>query len=237
MNGITIGDSATARPRLSVAKLVSAARDLLVAGGAGAVVIREVARSLGVAPSALYKHVTNRDQLLTLLVADLYNELSQTCEVARDACPATAHRARLLAASSALRVWARSHPAEFDFLFGYPIPGYAAPSPGPSQQAGQRFGRLFVEIFTAAWAEGRLRSRQDHTLPGDIGRQLRDHQPAAGQPMRPGEMYPLVMGFQRMLGLVIVEISGQLGWALDDPAELTEEQLRHLVDELLLPDL
>lgn len=224
------------RRRLTAQALTGASRDLLVAGGPSSVVVREVARSLGVVPSALYKHVAGRDGLLTLLVAALYDEVAQACEQAVAAVPPERHRGRLLAASTAVRQWASAHPAEFDLLFGHPVPGYAAPEGGPNDQAARRFSEVFFQIFSSALASGHLRVRDDDDLPGDLAEQLRRSAPADGPAMSPGQYYPMVMGYQRMIGLVAVDVTGQLRWALADPRPLTDEQLGRLVEELLTPD-
>ena len=44
--------------------------------GAAALSVREIARGLGVASSAIYRHVANRDELLTLLLVDAYDDLA-----------------------------------------------------------------------------------------------------------------------------------------------------------------
>lgn len=223
-------------PRLTRDRLVEAARLLLVAGGTDAIVIREVARTLGVVPSALYKHVDGREELLTLLIAAMYDELTEAASAARDAVPPTRHRARLLAITDGTRSWARDHPAEFDLLFGFPIQGYEAPVDGVTTQAARRFGLAFQEVFVDALHAGRLRVRDASSLPGDVAEQFR--RGPAGEVfggLAPGELYPVVLGFQRMLGLIMIEVTGQLRWAMADPTPLTDEQLDLLADELVTP--
>jgi AcrR family transcriptional regulator len=223
-------------PRLTRERLIDTARALLVEGGTDAVVVREVARLLEVAPSALYKHVNGRDGLLTLLIAHLYDELADAVTAVLDRAPPDAHRARLRAATEALRSWARSHPSEFDLLFGFPVHGYQAPDQGPTTAAAQRLGIAFLGVFAAARDAGRLRVRDETSLPHEVVEQFR-RRTADGPFARlaPGELYPVVVGYQRMLGLVLVEVTGQLSWALDDPAQLTDEQLERLADDLLTP--
>jgi AcrR family transcriptional regulator len=235
MAAATAGSPSRA-PRLTRERLAGTARALLVQGGTDAVVVREVARSLEVAPSALYKHVDGRDGLLTLLIAQLYDELADAVTEALDDAPPEAHRARLAAATDGVRSWARRHPSEFDLLFGFPVHGYRAPEKGPTTAAAQRFGGVFLGVFAAARDAGRLRVRDDASLPGEVVDQFR-RRPGDGPFARltPGELYPVVVGYQRMLGLVMIEVTGQLSWALDDPSRLTDEQLDRLADELLTP--
>lgn len=228
--------TAAAGPRapLTPDRLVEAARALLVEGGPPAVVVREVARRLQVTAPALYRHVTGRDDLLTLLIAAGYDEVAGLCVAARDAVPAGDHRGRLRAATAAFRRWARANTALFGLIFGTPLPGYAAPADGPTTIASQRFGQAFYEIFAAALRDGALRVRPEGELPADVVVQLRRWAQDVGSPMSPAELYPYVMGWQRMLGLVAVECAGQLRWALPDASGLTDEQLDRLVDELLV---
>ncbi len=221
------------RVPLTVTRIVTAARQLLVEGGPTAVVVRELARRLGVTAPALYKHVRGRDDVLTLLIAAVYDEAAETCQVARDTVPAGQHRRRLDAATGAFRTWARANRAEFGLLFGSPIPDYQAPPDGPTDSSSQRFGQVFLDVFMDALHDGHLRVRADADLPVPVRDQLHAYARRAHLPLRPGEVYPFVMGWQRMLGLVAVECTGQLDWAMGDPTPLTDEQLGHLADDLL----
>ncbi len=57
-----------------------------------------------------------------------------------------------------------------------------------------------------------------------------------GLPMRPGELYPFVVGWHRMLGIVSVEVAGHLRWAFDaDASAFVLRQLEELAEDLLLP--
>jgi hypothetical protein len=49
-------------------------------------------------------------------------------------------------------------------------------------------------------------------------------------------MYPIVMGLQRLLGLIAVEIAGTLRWAIEDATALTSEQIERLAEEIVGPD-
>ncbi|MGF1661351.1 MAG: hypothetical protein ACFCVG_02575, partial [Kineosporiaceae bacterium] len=119
---------------------------------------------------------------------------------------------------------------------GFPVHGYRAPEAGPTTAAAQRFGGVFLEVFAAARDAGRLRVRDDDSLPDGIAEQFRRR--SGDGPfgdLTPGELYPVVVGYQRMLGLVMIEVTGNLGWALGDAARLTDDQLAGLADELLTP--
>jgi|GEM_PF-1014809 len=216
---------------LSEERVLAAARELLVTGGPDQVVVREVARRLGVAPSSLYKHVRGRDEILTLLIAECWAELAAACERALDA-PVDGHRARLRATSLAFRAWALAHPAEYQLVLGYPLPGYVAPPGGPTDAAGWRVGAAFLRLYDAARRAGRLRTP---VLPAPRG--VGDAPGAdAGLPgFSVDETYLFVMGYQRLQGLVAFEVSRQQVVGIADRAAYVLDQVERLLDEILTP--
>ncbi|MEV7184156.1 TetR/AcrR family transcriptional regulator [Kitasatospora sp. NPDC093102] len=103
------------------------ARRQLASAGAQQLSLRAVARELGMASSALYRYFASRDELLTALIIDAYNELGDAADRALAATGARTSRDRWRALWSATRDWARANPHEFSLVFGTPVPGYAAP--------------------------------------------------------------------------------------------------------------
>ncbi len=224
-----------ARPALSEDRIVAAARELLIEGGPEHVVIRELARRLGVAPSSLYKHVAGREDVLTLLIAACYEEAAATCEHARDAEAPGAHRARLTAASLALRRWALTNRSQFDLILGAPLPEYAAPPDGPTDDAARRFGLAFAEIYAEAARDGALRLPVEPEIPEAVRRSFGEAESGKDLGLGVAERYLLTVGFQRLLGLISVEASGQLDWSMADTEPFVLDQLRRLTDDLLTP--
>ncbi|MET7419542.1 TetR/AcrR family transcriptional regulator [Dactylosporangium sp. NPDC005555] len=91
----------------------SAALRQLAAGGAQALSINAIAKELGVSGPALYRYFAGRDELLTELILDAYQDL----------------RAALSGAGSfvdAYRAWALAQPHRYRLLFAAPLPGYDA---------------------------------------------------------------------------------------------------------------
>ena len=62
--------------------IVRIGRTHLATEGAAALSLRAVARDLGVVSSAVYRYVESRDELLTLLVVDGYDELGDAVDEA-----------------------------------------------------------------------------------------------------------------------------------------------------------
>lgn len=223
------------REPLTTERVVATSRGLLVEGGPDAVVVREVARRLGVTAPALYRHVSGRDDLLTLLIAACQDEVADVCQAAVDRCDPQDHDARLRGATWAFRTWALAHRPEFGLVYGTPIAGYEAPAGGPTVVSGRRFGQLFGALFVDLLRAGRLRTLADDELDPSLRADLQHAADSMGLPMRPGEVYPFVMGFQRMLGIVSVEVSGHLRWAFADSEAFTRRQLDDLAADLERP--
>ena len=130
-------------------------REHLAVHGAAALSLRAVARDLGVVSSAVYRYVKSRDELLTLLVVQGYDELGDAVDAAVAAVPEGRHRERMVALGNAVRAWALAEPATYALLFGAPVPGYAAPEER-TVVPGTRVPRAMLEITAAAHAAGAL---------------------------------------------------------------------------------
>ncbi|HJV99345.1 MAG TPA: TetR family transcriptional regulator, partial [Arthrobacter sp.] len=90
----------------TIADIVRLGRDHLATQGAAALSLRAVARDLGVVSSAVYRYVANRDELLTLLLVDAYEELGDAVDVAVDSMPSGDHAGQFKALGRAVREWA-----------------------------------------------------------------------------------------------------------------------------------
>jgi AcrR family transcriptional regulator len=89
--------------------------------------LRAVARDIGVVSSAVYRYFASRDELLTALIIDAYDDLGAAVEQAEGAIARRDLTARWMAFGRSVRSWARAHPHEYALLYGSPVPGYAAP--------------------------------------------------------------------------------------------------------------
>jgi AcrR family transcriptional regulator len=125
----------------------------------------DVARLLGMTPPALYRYFGDRNDLLTALIADAYDDLGHEVAVAREALPVEDVGGRFLAVAQGYRSWARREPQRFALIFGLPVPGYAAPEEGPITEAALRAMRQLKAIFFDA----AQRQRLDRPLMRDVG--------------------------------------------------------------------
>lgn len=139
----------------TIADIIRLGREHLAVHGAAALSLRAVARDLGVVSSAVYRYVENRDELLTLLLIDAYNELGDEVDAAVESVPDQDFAGQFRALGHAVRAWAIREPASYALLFGSPVPGYQAPGERTTVPGTRVIVRL-VGIFDAAFRAGAL---------------------------------------------------------------------------------
>ncbi|MEV5505480.1 TetR/AcrR family transcriptional regulator [Streptomyces orinoci] len=159
------GTSATDVNTGPEAAIKAAARQLLVKLGAGRLSLDAVAEGGGFAAGEVAAVFPHRDDLLTALVIDAYNDsgaaMERADQEAREAgAPAGA---RLLAVSRALRQWSFANPGEFTLIYGSPVPGYHAPQ--DTVPAASRTPAVLAGIIRSALEAGELTPPR-RALPG-----------------------------------------------------------------------
>ncbi|MFV0257869.1 MAG: TetR/AcrR family transcriptional regulator [Acidimicrobiales bacterium] len=196
-----------ARNRAAIeAELMAVAGRHLAEHGAAALSLRAVARDLGMASSALYRYVPNRDELLTRLIVAAYDDLADrgTSAVAALDDPGDTV-AVFTAIAHSVRSWALAHPHEYALIYGSPVPGYDAPAERTTP-AGTRLTSLLIS------AAGGLRPRS--TDPGQaeldtaaLGPLVTETGPGANaSTLRRG-----ITAWTLVIGTISAEIFGQYG--------------------------
>ncbi|MFG1793736.1 TetR/AcrR family transcriptional regulator [Nocardia sp. NPDC049149] len=153
--------------------IVRIGREHLATQGAASLSLRAVARDLGVVSSAVYRYVSSRDELLTLLVVDGYNALGDEVDAALATAPDDPiEQLRVLCRT--VRRWAHAEPSRYGLLYGTPVPGYDAPA-DETTTAGIRVIVAMQNLFARAYAAGQLAapSPEPHvtgTLAADFAR-------------------------------------------------------------------
>jgi AcrR family transcriptional regulator len=125
-------------------------RRLLAEKGVTGLSLREVAREMGLVSSALYRYFANRDELLTALILDAYNDLGDAVQRADRRSAALSSRRRWHAATRAIRRWAKAHPHEYALIYGTPVPNYVAPE--LTIAAATRVSGALAKILSDDWA-------------------------------------------------------------------------------------
>jgi AcrR family transcriptional regulator len=145
-----VNASRTARQRIRAEltrEITETARRHLATEGAASLSLRAVARELGMVSSAVYRYFPSRDDLLTALIIDGYNDIGAAAEQADGACRPDDYHGRWLAACRAVRDWALAHPHEYSLVYGSPVPGDQAPEKtlGPASRPAAVLGKIISD--------------------------------------------------------------------------------------------
>lgn len=140
-------DGIRARNRAAIeAEILRVGGEHLARSGAAALSLRAIARDLGMAASALYRYVADRDDLLTLLIVAAYDSLADSVEQAIAQEGPTDALARFRTIARSTRVWARANPHHYALIYGSPVPDYEAPAER-TNTAGTRVPTLLLGIL------------------------------------------------------------------------------------------
>jgi AcrR family transcriptional regulator len=218
------------------AEIKAVARQHLETEGAN-LSLRAVARDMGMVSSALYRYFASRDDLLTALIVDAYNDLGETVEAADAAVRDRGRlRQRWLTLARAVRGWALAKPAEYALLFGSPVPGYAAPA--DTIAAAVRVPVVLVRILSDGFASGAL-ADADAAAPGTarsrpIAKAVRADLARARDDIAPGLPERLLLvgmaGWTQLFGVVSFELFGQFNNVIEARAEFFDAQMELAAD-------
>ncbi|MFF1916091.1 TetR/AcrR family transcriptional regulator [Streptomyces sp. NPDC058239] len=101
----------------------------LAEGGAGALALTRIAKEMGLSGPALYRYFASRDDLLSALIRDAYDDAAAAMAEAAAGASAVSQgpRGRLHTLADAYRAWAVEEPHRYLLIQGAPVPGYVAP--------------------------------------------------------------------------------------------------------------
>lgn len=204
-------------------EIVATARTLLVADGPNAVTLRAIARDMGMTAPGLYRYVASHEDLMNVLIAALYDEVTGELEAARDRARPEAG-ARLLATCRAFRHWALANPAELALVFGSPLPGFEAHEMGPTEASGRRFGEVFLGLFAELWMDAPIRVRSEAEMDPQLVTELQQWLPPE-VPLPLGAVELFLRCWMRLYGAVTMEGFNQLRFAVSNAEPLFELEL------------
>jgi AcrR family transcriptional regulator len=199
------------------AEVKQAALAQLAQAGPGGISISAIGKQLGVSGPALYRYFASRDDLLTELVIDAYNDLADALTAATSHDP----RGRLEAFARAYRSWALAQPHRYRLLFGPPLPGYDAHAQRLIDAA-QKAMNLLLDILGEAGDRAAVPPPQP--LASQLAAWAQPHHPGTG----PATTLRAVLAWSRLHGIVSLEIAGNFGSMGLDPGQLFEIQLATL---------
>jgi len=215
----------------TTSEILTAARNRVARGDE--LTLRAVARDIGLTAPALYRYVASLDDLTDQLGGQLYADLIEVLEAARDTPPADASAPetyqRLTAMAWAFRGWALKHRFEYGLLFANPLHGMERGA--CTGEGAQRFGATFGALFVQLWHEGGFSAPADEDLDPRIRRLLAQSEKGPVE-LPLGARYVFVRQWARLYGTVTLEAFGHLSWALDDTQPLFEAMLADNAAEL-----
>ncbi len=216
------------------AKIIEFGRRQLVDHGAAGLSLRAIARDLGMVSSAVYRYVSSRDELLTLLLVDAYSDLADAVNRARDGALADIWSDDVIAIAHAARSWAIAHPARWALLYGSPVPGYHAP-PDRTVGVGTRVVGALFDAIAAGISTGDIICTNDaapHPMSSDFER-IRQEFSFSGDDRVVAKCFLL---WASVVGAISLEVFGQYGAdTLTDPGPVFDTQVQLLVGLLTQP--
>lgn len=214
-------------------RIIELGRRHLARDGAAGLSLRAIARDLNMVSSAVYRYVATRDDLLTLLLVDGYQELADTVAHARDRAPGWNHRERLMLACNAFRAWAVAEPARYALLYGSPVPGYRAPAE-QTVAPGTAVVTLLLTELSAAHSTGETVSVADPEPVPELADSFDAIRTEFGINLPDWLLARAVGLWTGLVGAASLEVFGQYGPdTFDRPDILFESLIGQLLDGLL----
>ncbi|WP_305783116.1 TetR/AcrR family transcriptional regulator [Symbioplanes lichenis] len=215
-----------------IGEIKQAALAQIDAGGPGALSLNAVAKTLGVSGPALYKYFRNRDELLTVLLLDAYDDVAGAVRETLEATADEPARHRLWALAAAFLGWAAAQPHRFALIAGTPLPGYEA----PPESVGK--ARAVLGPFLTVLAQGRP-APVAGSLTGQLG-EWAATTPAVADWVRtwapdgdPALLLTTVLSvWSRLHGVVSLTVHGQFTGMGFDPAALLRAEMDAVADRL-----
>lgn len=215
------------------ATIMKVAKRLIAKHGASGLSLRQVAREMGVVSSALYRYFSTRDDLLTALIVDAYNDLGAAVERAESECDRADLHGRWRAAAGAIRKWAKKNPESYSLIYGTPVSDYDAP-PSLTIPPATRVTRVLGRILSDDYA-GRSRQRKVRRSSPELARALNTANLADQIPNVPADAYVgALMAWMQIFGFVSFELFGHLEGSVRDNDAMFQIVVDELAEQLRL---
>lgn len=217
-----------------IAEITTEARRQLATQGAAALSLRAVARELGMASSAIYRYITSRDELLTILIVEAYDALGTQAEAAAATAAGTPAIQQWRTVARTLRAWALEHPQEYSLLFGSPVPGYHAPQTTVSSAS--RVTRVLASLLLHAYHTGQLDPTTTVPASPEVAADARRLAAEMGRPDPSGpELTALACGlvtWAQLFGQINFEVFGRYKGVVHDTEALFDHALTIMANSL-----
>jgi AcrR family transcriptional regulator len=206
--------------------ILTRARAQLAEVGPGELSVRQIARDLGMASSAVYRYFPSRDHLITALLVECYDESGGAVEAAEAGVPRHQLRKRWTAMAHALRDWALAHRHEYALLYGSPVPGYAAPE--DTVLPAMRTPQVFLAMIADAEEQGAPLGAPALSVPRKERAALAPIAASVGRPISDERLVRAMMAWPMLIGQLTLELFGHLHKGVLD----YDVHFAHLVDRV-----
>jgi len=200
----------------TLAEIKGCALDLMREQGSTQIHFTDIARAMGMTAPALYRYFADRDDLLTALIRDAYNDLAEIVTAAVAPIDPDDDWARLRAGMQAYRTWALTQPERFTLIFGLPIPGFVVDEQAGTTEAAKGAMDALMGLVLNASEGGRLvPSVLTRFVPPMAERMAEEHSPV-GISLPPAASQGVLHAWMTVHGFVSLEAFGQCDWWSQD---------------------
>lgn len=179
----------------------------------------DIARAMDMTPPALYRYFADRDVLICALITDAYDALGAYVADCREGAPEADLAQRWLAVAKAYREWARREPQQFMLILGMPLPGYAAPTDGPTTEAAKRAMAQLTSLFHEANARGSLEPPLVRTVSEAVEECAAMKNAESPMHIAPAHFQAMLHAWAALHGFVMLEINGHMDWLTEEARE------------------
>jgi AcrR family transcriptional regulator len=221
----------TRRERLRLEALRQIRRhgyEQIAAGGPTALSLNGIAKAMGMSGPGMYRYFASRDELLTTLVTESYEDLAQALEAAAGAARDAPPDARLRAAMNAYREWARASPHRYRLVFGSTY-GSGELDPDRIIPAAARSMAVLLTDLAGLDPTTPGPTVNDPALRRAVQRWGKVR--AGGQISDPGVLLLGLLAWSRMHGIVSLEIEGFYEQVGVDPGLLYDAEIQHIIEQ------
>jgi AcrR family transcriptional regulator len=213
----------------TIAEIKQAAREQAAAGGVGAISLRGIAKTIGMAPSALYRYFDSHDVLVSELCADAFASLADALEASYHGGAGIDPARRWLLLARAYRRWAHEHLTEYTLLFG---PRAALDHVDKSGRCGAEMHRavgvLFLCMITHIEAGVIEPSHLDARLNPRLREELAAWGVEEGAPISVAALAGCLLVWTQLHGFLTLELFGHLPPTVDT-ADLYDQQMLEVI--------
>jgi AcrR family transcriptional regulator len=208
------------------------ARKLMEEHGTEGIATRLIAREMGLTAPALYHYFTNRDELITALIVDAFNALADTLEEVSEQARGEGPGEQLRRALLAYRQWALAHPADFQLIYGNPIPGYDAPREVTVPAAVRGFRVLVPLVEKLLEKAPGPPSPEYSSIAPEVHAFLHEQIVRERYPISPQALYLTIVGWTRIHGIIMLELFHHLQPTIGDVDALYRSEIEILLKSI-----